>query len=121
MGGGGKSSSSTDQAQTTLSADGLVSGQVINVSSKGRTDFAYTQIDEFPEAVREVFSELLSLTGQTIDKAFAAGEVALTTATTAATEAAQPDLAVVKNTQNYVPLLVAGMVAIVVAFVWKGR
>lgn len=116
-GGGGKSSSSTDQAQTTLSADGVVTGKVFNVSSKGNANLTY--VDQFPEEVANIMSQLIDQSSKTIERAFGAGERALTAGIQSAQQASQPDLTVLKESFKYVPLLVIGLVGVVAAVVWR--
>lgn len=113
--GGSKSSSSTDQAQTTLSADGIVSGSVINLSSKGNVNFT----QEFPDTVADAFKQLIELSNKSIDTAIGATEYALETSTNAALQAAQPDLTTLKQSLKYTPYLVIGIIAIAGAVVWR--
>ena len=113
--GGGKSSSNTDQAQTTLSADGIVSGSVVNISSKGNTTFT----QQFPDTVADVMMQLIGLADKAVSTAIGASENALDTASGAALQAAQPDLSVLSSSMKFIPYLVIGFVAVTFAVVWK--
>jgi hypothetical protein len=106
-----KSSSSTDQAQTTLSADGVVTGSVINISSKRDA----TLIQQFPDTVANAFEQLLNFAAGTVE----ANQGLAQTAVSAAQQASQPDLDLVKKSLGYMPWLVVGLIAIAAVTVWK--
>jgi hypothetical protein len=106
-----KSSSSTDQAQTTLSADGVVTGSVINISSKRDA----TIIQEFPETVAAAFSQLLDFAAGTVQ----ANQELAGTAVQAAQQASQPDFELVKKSLGYMPWLVVGLIAVAAVTVWR--
>lgn len=112
---GGKSSSSTDQAQTTLSADGVVTGSVVNISAKRDA----TYIQEFPETVADVMSQLIQFADKSFTSALYSSDKALSSGIQAAQQSAQPDLTILKEGLKFLPILIVGIVLIAGVVVWK--
>jgi len=110
---GGSSKSSTDQGQTAQSADGVITGKVVNISSKG----SVTYTEAFPDAVQNAFSQLVSLANTGIESTKQLSGIAVQ----AAQQAAQPDTELAKKTLQYLPVVVIGFVLIIGALVWKGK
>ena len=134
MGGKSKSSSSssTNNTQVTQSADGVVTGDVFNLTAG--TSLNFNRIDEFPEAVAEIMGQLIDLTGETIDSAgnivenvFNKAldtlnkntETAINTAVQTSQQAAQPDLELLKNQTQFIPYLLIGVLVIGAVAIWR--
>lgn len=100
------SSSETDQSQTTLTADGFVSGNVFNVKSDGSVDFQY--IDQLPEDVASFVNKLVDFGSTALNLAVGASEKGLIATQSLAAQAAQPDLAIVKQQSSYIPWIIGG-------------
>lgn len=110
---GGKSKSSQSQSQTTQSADGFVNAPVINISSGGAVSFS--QVDQFPEGVQEIFQGMLDLLRDTGEAAVNFAEGTVSTAQMAAQDAKQPDLTTVKA----IPYIIGAMIIVGGVVAWK--
>lgn len=120
------SSSSTDQAQTTLSADGVVTGKVFNVSTKGNTTGGISFIDQFPNAVAGIMTQLIDaatgageLAAKAYEKGLAAQQSTTSLAVQAAQQATQPDLEIVKKQTDFTPIIVIAAMATIILVMRK--
>lgn len=114
MCGSSKSSSSpkSETKQTTLSADGVVTGKVFNVAENSQV--AYT--DEFSAPVAEAFKQLVDLVGGAGEMASGAYKESLSSLKSFASQAVQPDVDLTKNIVGYVPTILISAGALMVAY-----
>jgi len=111
---GGKSSSSTSSSQTSVqqSSEGVVTGTVL----QGET---INVQDEFPEGVQEAFQELIKLSGQSLNLAGDAGQVALDSINERADFDRSPELATVKT--SVTPIVLTAIAVGGLVFLMKGK
>lgn len=110
---GGKSKSSSSQSQTTQSADGFVNAPVINLSAGKSVEF--TQVDQFPEGVQEIFQGMIDLLRDTGQAAVNFAEGTVSAAQMAAQDAKQPDLSTVKA----IPYIIGTLIIVGGVIAWK--
>ena len=117
-GGKSKSSSTSDASQSTISSDGVVTGKVFNISGgQGGADFSYTE--QFPQSVADLFTQVLDLAGNAGQLAAQNADKALTATQSLASQAAQPDLNLVKQVSGYVPLILLGAGVVLILILKK--
>lgn len=113
--GGGKSSSSNQSTQETVSSN---ANGVVGDVYQGK-DITINQ--ELPDAAVEVFKQLVSLTGQSLDLAEAAGTVALEKVGDRTQAATQPDLTLAQASMKNVPYIVGAVALVAVIYFWRKK
>lgn len=127
--------STTDASTSSQSADGLVSSNVINAGGD------VTKIDEFSDNVTKFVSEVSNkaidvattsnnnLTdifqstifgfGSLVDDVIDFSKDSATETKNLVSQAAQPDIALVKDITQYIPWIIGGALIVVAVAIWK--
>lgn len=110
MGGKSKSQSSSDQTTTQQSSEGIVGGDVLQATTINLTD-------QFPVGVQEAFSDLIALTGASIEIARDVGSTALTEVSDRRNFEENPVVATTGNA--VVPLIIGGVLSLALILIIK--
>lgn len=114
-GGKSKSSSETSSSQSTLSADGVVTGKVFNVADNSNV----TYTEEFSAPVADAFKQLIGLVEGSAEYAAKFANSNLEATQALASQASQPDLDLVKSFSKYTPIIIGAALITIVLIVRK--
>lgn len=106
------SASTSDTSQTTLSADGVVTGKVFNVAENSQVNYT----EEFSAPVADAFKQLIGLVSGAGEVANEAYSKSLDSLKGFASQASQPDLDLTKTIAGYVPTILISGGALLVAY-----
>lgn len=124
-----KSETSTDNSATNIDASiGLNSGESFVVSSKGDVNFTYS--NEFSEPVQQAFQGILDASGEVINNVLDITKSTFLSGINSAqaiaaksqelvSQAAQPDVDLIKNLSKTIPLIIGGSLLAIVLILKK--
>lgn len=112
---GGKSSSSNESKQETVSSSATgVAGDVF----QGKE---ITINQELPDSVENIVSELLGIVGQSLDLTAAAGAAAIEKVSDRTQAATQPDLTLAQSSVKNIPYIIGAVALVAVVFLWRKK